>query len=374
MKIVFVGNTAWGMFNFRRPVLQYLVSLGHEIIVITPCDEDFQGRLHSIGCRCISVHMEAKGSNPLKDIRTMLHIRKVLKEEKADCCFFYTIKPNIFGSFAAASLNIPYITVVTGLGYVFGVNNWISKIAKKLYKQAFKKAIQVWFLNSDDVAVFIREKLVKKEQVYLLNGEGIDLNRFELVHDDTLNISFLLIARMLWDKGIGEYVEAAHILKSKYPEVRFKLLGFLGVDNPAAISQAQMDAWINQGDIEYLGGTDDVRPYINESSCIVLPSYREGVPFTLLEGAASGKPLIAANTVGCKEVVENGINGYLCKVKDAEDLARCMEMIILMPYQERLKMGLKGREKVKREFEISIVIDKYCQALNEMQTYCRRQF
>lgn len=371
MKIAFVGNTAWGMFNFRRPVLQYLVSLGHKIIVITPYDEEFQGRLHSMGCRCISVRMEAKGSNPLKDIRTMLHIRKNLKVEKVDCCFFYTIKPNIFGSFAAASLNIPYITVVTGLGYVFGVNNWISQIAKKLYKQAFKKAMQIWFLNSDDIAVFVREKLVKKDQVYLLNGDGIDMSRFELAHNDALNVSFLLIARMLWDKGIGEYVKAARLLKSKYPEVRFKLLGFLGVDNPAAISQEQMDVWIEQGDIEYLGGTGDVRPYINESSCIVLPSYREGVPFTLLEGAASGKPLIAADSVGCKEVVENGVNGYLCKVKDAEDLARCMEMIILMPYQERLKMGLKGREKVKREFEISIVIDKYCQVLNEVQLHCR---
>lgn len=165
---------------------------------------------------------------------------------------------------------------------------------------------------------------------------------------------------MLWDKGVGEFVEAARILKTKYPLVKFKLLGFLDVDNPNAISKAQMDKWVNEGVVEYLGTTEDVRPYLYDSTCVVLPSsYREGIPFSLMEGAAAGKPLITTNGVGCKEVVEDGVTGFLCQMKNAHSLSYCMEKIIKMPEEERRRMGMKGREKMMDEFDIHLVIQKY---------------
>lgn len=362
MKLIFIGNTAWGMYNFRRFVLQHFIKCNSEVIVISPEDCEFQNLLKLIGCKCYSINIEAKGNNPIKDLRMMWQIRKIMKLEKPDFCFFYTIKPNIYGSMAAASLNIPYIPVTTGLGYIFLVDNWISKIAKVLYKVAFRKAKQVWFLNQDDVDAFRKEKLVDDNKISILKGEGINVSRFEVQHNQ-LELSFLLVARMLWDKGVGEYVEAAKILKEKYPDVRFKLLGFLGVDNPSAISKHQMDKWIQEGYVEYLGATKDVRPYLYDVSCIVLPSYREGISFSLMEGAASGKPLIATDTVGCKELIEDEVTGFLCKLKDSEDLAEKMEKIILMPENDRIQMGLKGREKMKTEFSIDVVINKYVEAI-----------
>lgn len=366
MKLIFVGNTAWGMYNFRKPVLEYFVRQNNEVIVLTPKDINFQNQIEAIGCKCKTIDIEAKGNNPIKDMKTMWQIRKILKTEKPDCCFFYTIKPNIYGSMAAASLNIPYIPITTGLGYVFLVDNLVSKIAKMLYKISFRKAKQVWFLNQDDVDAFKNEKLIDENKISILKGEGIDVNRFE-VHHKNKEVSFLLVARMLWDKGVGEFVEAARTLKSKYPEVKFKLLGFLGVDNPSAISKEQMDEWINEGVIEYLGTTEDVRPFLYDASCIVLPSYREGISFSLMEGAASGKPLVTTDAVGCKEIVDNGITGYLCKIKDSQDLAKQMEKIILMPEEERVQMGLRGRDKMQNEFGIDIVINKYVEILKALQ-------
>ena len=367
MKIVFIGNTAWSMYNFRRYIFEYLINMKNDIVVLAPYTSEHYTLLQKIGCQCYPIDIEAKGNNPIKDIRTMLQIRKILKKENPDCCFFYTIKPNIYGSLAAASLNIPYIPITTGLGYVFLVNNIVSKIAKLLYKIAFRKANQVWFLNQDDIDAFKKENLVDENKISILKGEGIDINQFKVYHNSK-EISFLVQARMLWDKGIGIFVDAARILKSKYPDVKFKLLGFMGVDNPNAISEKQMNEWIQEGIIEYLGSTNDVRPYIYDSTCIVLPSYyREGIPFSLMEGAAAGKPIITTDNVGCRDVVDDGITGYLCKTQDSDDLAKKMEKIILMSEEERIQMGLRGRNKMKIEFGIDNVINKYIEILERIR-------
>lgn len=366
MKLLFIGNTTWSMYNFRRFVFQHFIQQGHEVIILAPEDRTYQQLLADIGCKYYMLELEGKGHNPVKDIKTIFQIRAILKSEKPDCCFFYTIKPNIYGSFAATSLHIPYIPITTGLGYTFLTSNWIGKIAKILYKIAFKKASQVWFLNEDDAKAFISNKLIGKEKIHILKGEGINVHNFE-IHNESEDLSFLLVARMLWDKGVGEFVEAATLLKRHYPNVKFQLLGFLGVDNPSAISKEQMEEWIKEGNIEYLGETKDVRPFLYKSSCIVLPSYREGIPFSLMEGAAAGKPLIATNTTGCKDVIDNGITGLLCELKNAKSLAEAMEKIIKMPKEERLKMGMKGREKMQKEFDISNIIEQYNQAIKKYQ-------
>lgn len=361
-KILFVGNTAWSMYNFRRSLFSKLLTLNYDVTVVSPEDEFYQNKLKELGCNCITLDIASKGVNPFIDGKLILNIKKILVEVKPDFCFFYTIKPNIYGSIAANSLNINHIAIITGLGYTFINNNIISIVAKKLYKFALKSASQIWFLNSEDKEIFIKYKLVDKSKTSILKGEGIDLNHF-CCTDLPKKTSFLLIARMLWDKGVGEFVDAAKLLKSKYPDVNFNLLGFVGVDNPSAISNKQIDEWTSSGVINYLGSTTDVRPYISECSCVVLPSYREGVPVSLLEGAAMGRPLITTNAVGCKEAVDHGINGYICNIKDVNGLAKCMEQIILMSPDERLNMGLKGRKKMEREFDVNLVINRYIDVL-----------
>jgi glycosyltransferase involved in cell wall biosynthesis len=290
-----------------------------------------------------------------------------MKQVMPDFCFFYTIKPNIYGSILASWMKVPYIAITTGLGYTFVNNNFTSKMAKLLYKFSFMKAPEIWFLNEDDKKTFLSEKLIKPHQAVVLRGEGVDLARFQNTFEqkEDKNVSFILLARMLWDKGIGEYVEAAKIIKQKYKNVEFKLLGFIGVDNPSAIPEKQIYKWDATGIVHYLGITDDTRKYISDSSCVVLPSYyREGVPLSLLEGAAMGKPLITTNTVGCREAVDDGVTGFICALKNVRSLADAMEQIILMSDTERINMGLKGRQKMEIEFDIKIVIQQYIDTLN----------
>lgn len=364
MKLLFIGNTAWSMYNFRRPVFIYFLKQGYEIIILAPKDNTYDKLLESIGCKFYPIAIDSKGKNPIKDLLTLFSIKEIMKKEKPDYCFFYTIKPNIYGSLAARLLNIPYIPITTGLGYIFSVNNWISNISKLLYKIAFKKAKKVCFLNKEDANTFINEKLIPENQVIIFNGEGIDVTKFNL-ESNPKDISFILIARIIWDKGVKEFVQAAQLIKQKYPLTKFKLLGFLGVDNPNAISKEQINIWEKEGIIEYLGSTNDVRPYINSSTCVVLPSYyREGIPFCLMEGAASGKPIITTRNIGCKEVVEDGVTGFLCDIKDPITLSQCMEKIILMSDKERNEMGLKGRKKMENEFDIKLIIEKYKNIIN----------
>ena len=365
MKLVFSGNTAWSMYNFRRKVFMQFIADGHEVYVIAPHDEQYELLLTQLGCKFIPINMERKGTNPIKDFLLYTHYRNILKQIKPDGCFFYTIKPNIYGGMASSALHIPYIPITTGLGYIFNTQSIISKVAKTLYKVAFKKAEQVWFLNQEDINSFIQANLIPSNQAKLLKGEGIDTTYFQMQQDKNGPVSFLLFARILWDKGVGIYVDAAKKIKERYPDVRFELLGTIDVDNPMGIPKSQIDEWHQKGYIVYLGHTSDVRPFISQSSCVVLPSfYREGIPLCLMEGAASGKPLITTNHTGCKEVVDDGYNGFLCEPKDVDSLVKAMEKILQMTDEERRQMGLHGREKMEKEFNIDLIVDEYNKAIS----------
>lgn len=365
MRLVFSGNTAWSMYNFRRNILVECVSKGYEIYVLAPEDSMYEQLITGLGCKFIPIVLERKGKNPIKEVSLYLQYKRILKAIRPDGCFFYTIKPNIYGSFAAASLGIPYVPVTTGLGYIFNVDNLLNKIVKFLYKKAFRKACQVWFLNNDDLASFVDEKIIPFEKAKVLKGEGIDVEHFEVHADMVQQPVFLLLARMLWDKGVGIYVEAAKIIKEKYPQARFQLLGAVDDENPMGISLTQLEDWNKKGYVEYLGVTDDVRPYIYQSSCVVLPSYyREGIPFCLMEGAAAGKPLITTINTGCREVVEDGYNGFLCKTKDVDSLVEAMDRFLLLDAHERTQMGLNGRQKMMREFGIDVIKDVYAEAID----------
>ena len=367
--IIFAGNTAWSMYNFRRNLIQAFVANDYTVTVLAPHDNVFTPKLLELSVNFIPVAINPKGTNPIQDIRLFLRYKKIFKRIKPDFIFFYTIKPNIYGSLAAQRCKIPHIAVTTGLGYTFLANNLTSKISKYLYKIAFQKVEQVWFLNDDDRQAFLHHKLVDKPKTFVLNGEGVDLERFHISSlQKKTPVTFLLASRMLWDKGVGEFVEAARIIKRKYPDTKFQLLGFLGVGNPTAICKKQMDKWQSEGIIDYLGVTDDVKPFIEAATCVVLPSYyREGIPFILLEGAASGRPVITTNWVGCKETVEDNITGFMCNVKDPVGLAACMEKAILLSPEQYRDMALAGRKKMEQEFDVQLVIKHYLEILAKQQ-------
>lgn len=365
-KIALVANTAWSMFNFRYGLLSRLIYDGYQLTIIAPRDE-FSDKLQKMGCAVVDLPMEAKGTNPLQELKLIYTLYRIYQQITPDFIIHYTIKPNVYGSFAAKIAGIPSLAITTGLGYTFVNDNFIAKIARQLYKMAFRYPKEVWFLNEDDRQAFLAYSLVSENKAKLLHGEGVNLSHFSPIsssfgHNPT---TFLLIARMLWDKGIGEYIEAARVIKNKYPKTHFQLLGACDVPNPSLISREQISIWESEGIVEYLGTTDDVRTVIANVDCVVLPSYREGIPRTMLEAAAMAKPLIVSDAPGCKDVVINGKTGFLCKVKNRDSLAAAMELIINQSTQERVDMGMAGRNLVLHKFDERIVIKKYIDMLSK---------
>ncbi len=367
-KILISLNTAWNLLNFRAGLIGSLISSRYEVVVVAPKDE-YVVKLELLGCRFVHLEMDNQGTQPIRDLLLLWRFFRLLKTEKPDLCLFYTVKPNVYGSLASRLCGIPFINNVSGLGAVFIQGGWIKSIVSALYKLAFRNSYRVFFQNRDDLGLFLENKLVKVALTDVLPGSGINLHRFTPADDTdrkSLNspFRFLLIARMLKDKGIFEFVNAAQLLKESGVNADFCLLGFLGVQNPAAISSEQMKEWTDQGFVKYLGVSDDVREHIASADCIVLPSYREGTPRTLLEAAAMGKPIITTDVVGCKEVVEHGVNGFLCEVKNAQDLSLKMKEMLLLSEGQRRMMGENGRLKMEKEFDENIVIQKYLQAID----------
>lgn len=361
LHVCMVSNTAWSIYNYRHGVLHALRARGVAITVIAPKDRTF-ALLEQMGVRCIDLVVASKGTNPLEDLKLLATLRAHYRSLKPDVVFHYTIKPNIYGSVAAALAGVKSIAVTTGLGYVFIQESMAARVARRLYRFAFRFPREVWFLNRDDLDAFRSESLlVHPERAQLLNGEGIDLTMYapDVPAASKPTIDFVLIGRLLWDKGVGEYVEAARALRARYPHARFKLLGPVGVANPSAISQADIDGWQREGIVEYLGEAHDVRPHIAQADCVVLPSYREGVPRTLLEASSMARPIVATDVPGCREVVDDGVTGLLCKARDAADLTARLAAMIDMGPDARHAMGARGREKMIAEFDERHVVDRY---------------
>lgn len=366
-KIVIVLNTAWNLINFRSGLIRSLVSSGYEVVAVAPSDH-YATRLPALGARFVPLPMDNKGTNPVHDLLLLWRFYRLLKSERPDVLLAYTIKPNIYGSIAAQALGIPVINNIAGLGSVFARDAWLTKLVRKLYRLALSRSFKVFFQNDDDRRMFVEQALVRTEISDRLPGSGVDLAKFTQTPVTTRRngegLHFLLLSRLLWDKGIGEYVEAARDVKHHHPNTVFCLLGFVDVQNPAAITRAQVDEWVSEGVIQYLGVSDNVAREIGDADCIVLPSfYREGVPKALLEAAAIGRPIITTNAIGCRDVVDDNVNGYLCRPRDAADLAEKMKQMIALSTETRAEMGKKGRDKVEREFDEEIVIGKYMDAI-----------
>ena len=370
LRIGFVSNSAWSVYNFRLDVIRHLLQQGHEIIVMA-ADDEYSQLLRDCGCRFVPINFNNRTENPFSDYFFFRQLKKLYKEYKPDILFHYVIKPNIYGSLAAASCNIPSVAVITGLGYAFARHNFLYWIIKRLYKLSLRRSKEVWFLNNNDAKVFLKAKVVNIEKIRILPGEGINTDFFSKDFNgqktENRRFRFLMSTRLLKSKGIGIYADAARILKKKYNNIDFELIGFFEKHHPDSVSHEDLKKWEKLGLIHYGGFAKDVRPFLLNTDCFVFPSfYNEGVPRCLMEAASMELPVITSLNTGCKEVVINNTTGYFCNMNDPFDLADKMEKIISLSVEERATMGRNGRSLVTDKFNIQKVISEYEQTLQKI--------
>ncbi len=365
-KVAIVINTSWNIFNFRLNLVKALQAKGMQVYAIAPTD-GYSDKLKEAGCIFIPLNMHSSGSNPFHEIGIVSGLYQVYRTIKPDVVLHYTIKPNVYGTIAARALGIPCINNVSGLGTAFLNNTMVAKVARKLYGIAFRYPQKVFFQNPDDQQLFLKFKLVRPGITEVIPGSGIDTSRFQPngQHIST-PFTFLVISRLLYDKGIAEYIEAIKILKNKGINARFQLLGASDPGHRRGIPMSEINQWIKDKTVEYLGTTDNVQPFIHKADCVVLPSYREGTPRTLLEAASSGKPIVTTNVPGCNNVVQHGVNGFLCKAKDPADLAGKMEKMYQLDHESLLELGRNSRHIAVTNFDEKVVIDRYLVAIEEI--------
>lgn len=378
MRIGLVANSIWNILNFRTNLLESLRKASYEVVVIAPPHTLHERRLQDLGFAFFPVNLQNKGTNPLKDLAFAYALYKIYRKQKIDIALHFTIKPNIYGAFACYMAGVSCINNVTGLGTVFLHRNIKTKIAKLLYRLSFRIPQHIFFQNKDDKALFYAQKLITENtSVGLLAGSGIDLVHFKplqnpLPHAQNHPFTFLMIARLLYDKGVVEYAEAARQTAEKLKteqqqkSVKFCLLGALETDAGLGVSAEKLREWTEAGVLEYLGTTTDVRAFIAQAHCVVLPSYREGTPRALLEAASMGKPLIATDVAGCREVVNHAHNGFLCTVKSAESLSGAMLKMCKSSDENLLKMGKKSRELAENKFDQSFISEAYHKKIKQL--------
>lgn len=367
-RIAFVANTSWSIYKFRLYLIERLLKNGLAIVVLAPRDAYTDSFEHLAGLTFIELHhFRGTSISPVADYRLYRELLHHYKTIRPHLIFHYTIKANIFGTLAAHRAKIPSVSVITGLGYAIIRKGWLSRIVKLLYKNILPKGKETWVLNEDDKTLLIREHILSPGNLFVLPGEGVDTEAFfpapfQAGRKETV---YLFVGRMLRDKGVYEFVTAARSMHRQGLSVRCQLLGIFD-DNPAAIPRQQVEEWDREGIVSYLGHTEKVPEIIEKADCIVLPSYQEGMPLSLLEGASMCKALIAADTPGCRSAVENGVNGYLCREKDSEDLARKMTDYYRLPAAEKERMGRAGRKKVLEKYTCDHITAIYLQKINTL--------
>lgn len=335
-RVAVLGSLPESLINFRGPLLAAMVEAGHEVHALSPPAEPALVKaLADLGVRHHAVPLARTGLNPLRDLESLLALRALFRRLRPDRLLAYTIKPVIYGCLAARWAGVPHrYAMITGLGYAFAGRGargrLLGRVARSLYRLALTGAEGVFFQNRDNRQVFLEQGLLRgPEQGVLIDGSGVDLDRYAPAPLPG-ELSFLMIARLLRDKGVVEYVEAARRVKVRHPQVRFRLAGWID-DNPAAISKADLEGWVAEGVVDYLGHLEDVRPAIAQCAVYVLPSYHEGMPRTVLEAMAMARPIITTDVPGCRETVNEGENGFLVPAGDAAALARAMGRFLETP-------------------------------------------
>ena len=365
LHVMITANAAWNIWNFRRPIVESMLAAGHRVTILAPVD-DMLSELQRIGCTVMPLQMDVRGLNPVADLALLWRFRTIFRQSRPDVVLSFTIKNNVFGGLAARMSGVPFVPNVTGLGTAFLSGRLLQRVAETLYRLAFQSLSVVFFENDDDRALFETRRMLRPGQAQVLPGAGINLTHFAAVpmpESGPEGPTFLMVARLLRDKGVIEYVEAARLIRAENPHVRFQLLGPAGVQNRTAIHMDEVQGWVADGIIDYLGTRSDVRPTLQLADCVVLPSYREGAPRTLIEASAMGRPVIATDVAGCRAVVDADVTGFMCQPRDAASLAEAMRRFLRLSSEERAEMGAAARRKMEREFDEKIVVTAYHQAV-----------
>ena len=361
-RIAFVSNTSWSVYNFRIEIIRYLQAQGHEVFVIAPKD-NYSGKLIAEGVHYIPIQLNNYGINPLLDLSYTGALYKKYRHFRFNRIYHYTIKPNIYGSLAAYLAQVNESTiVVTGLGKMFLFKSRLSNfLSRALYRIACSCADKIWFLNVHDRGKFIEEKICSSNKTQILPSEGINTQKFRPVAKNESNITrFLFAGRLIRPKGIYQYLTAASIMRKRFPNTRFEVIGFIDESNPESIQYDEILEWQNAGIMRYLGSTEDVRPYIQRADCLVFPSfYQEGLSRILLEAASMATPIITTDQVGCRSVIKHNTTGFLCEPRNIDDLVKHLEIFLALDYDDKVLMGRKARELVKKQFDVELIKPYY---------------
>ncbi|MFD2516572.1 glycosyltransferase family 4 protein [Salinimicrobium flavum] len=370
-KIAIIANTSWYLFNFRKNLLQKLVNSGYEVIAVAPYDE-FSQKLKTLGCIYEHIYIDSKSKNPINDISITINFLRIFIKKKPAVILNFTAKPNIYATLAGRTLGIPAVNNIAGLGSGFVEESMTTKILRILYRYSQKKASKVFFQNEDDFQEFLFHKMVFPEKTTILPGSGVDLQHFSHhtlpVITREKKFTFLLISRILYSKGIELLFYAAKkIYDERNYDFRVQVVGQVGVNNSDAIPLSKIEEWNNEPFFEYLGKTEDIRQYITQSHCVILPSfYREGTPKSILEGLAIGRPIITTDMPGCRTTIVKGQNGFLIKPRDVNDLEQSMRKMISCDYAQLQEMGSKSRQLAEQKFDEQIVIKQYLKTINSI--------
>lgn len=366
--VAITANTSWYIYNFRRNLINELLLSGYHVVVVAPSD-DYSEKIvrTNEALRIFSVDMDQGGTNPIRDFRTFLDFISIFRRIRPDIVLNFTPKNNIYGSLAAGIFRVPVINNIAGLGFIFIERKFSSVVAQKLYKLSQIFADYIFFQNFEDRNLFLEKKLANPNKVERLPGSGVDLKRFQFKPlPESNKFRFLLVARMLYEKGVVEFVDASRELREKYPNIECCVVGMLDANNPSSIPRHIVKQWHEEGAINFLGQSDCVEDEIAKAHCMVLPSYyREGVPRSLLEGAAMGRPIITTDNVGCRETVINNVSGYVCSPRSVAALYSTMERMLLMPREKLCKFGVESRYHIESQFDERRIIERYLSKIKE---------
>jgi len=359
--ILILVNKQTTIINFRLEVVKALVGAGYTVYVSVP-EGDRLSEIEEVGAHLLLTPMDKESTSPIHDLRLIMTYRKLIKKTHADIVLTYTIKPNVYGGMAAASLKIPYIANITGLGTALENGGMMQKLALILYKVGFRKISKVFFQNEENRRFFETHKIALGKHD-LLPGSGVNLDKFSPIEypvEETIEFAF--ISRIRKEKGIEQYIDVAKAITKKYPNTRFHVCGF-----GDEYYEERMKQLHEEGIIIYHGLLNDVRVVLKDVHCVIHPTYYpEGMSNVLLESAASCRPVISTNRAGCREIIDDGLNGYLVKEQDSEDLIQKVEKFLALSYNEKREMGQNGRRKVEAEFDRQIVVGKYLETAEQL--------
>ncbi len=362
-KVLILTNSIGGLYNFRREVIKAIRDAGYYVSISYPDIDDKRGEyFETIGCERIPTLFNRRGKNPFSDFGLLVKYIRLIKKIKPKAVLTYTIKPNVYGGLACRFLNVPQLANVTGLGDAVENGGAMGLLTLTLYRFGISKSYRTFFQNASNRKFCIDKKIASTDSI-LLPGSGVNVdfhNYQDYPNDGAIN--FLYIGRIMRDKGSAELLEMAEVVKARHPEVSFKILG-----SSEGGFELQMEKLINNGVISFTNHSLDVRPFLKEAHCTIMPSYHEGMSNVNLESAANGRPIITTNVPGCRETVDDGVTGFIVNVRDTEDLIKKVEKFIALPYEQKKEMGFAGRRKMEKEFNRAIVVNSYLKVINEIK-------